>query len=656
MSVLPRALGARVMGFVAPSRYPRRLAMRVLALVSLLVVLSVPDSATSTFSAPNGQNGLDQFCQRLSDAAQNPSGRIAASSGAQLFCAAMGRHGVGGDRGQNSSQGGPTGQQPGANDSATPRNVDAANPREDITPALVQTYGQSEVSTAASGSYAVEAWNDATGFFSPCGSPMYKEELTGYGFSSDGGRSFTDLGGLPNDACASGFRYFGDPSVETVQRGGQTYFYISSLYLNGTTGQSDIAMDACQVTGNGAAATLTCTSTPTIIAAGTAGDFLDKDFFSIDPQRARLYNSYTRFCGNLTCPYFQGQIELATCDISTPLQPVCFPGASQTPYLIVQPADANCEHEGAYPAVDVASGDVYVAWEFNWATNLGPPFGPPQCQGVPTQNRVAYVPFACLTLTPVSPCATAPRQQAVPIVSLDAAFVPGYNRTPTSTSAPLNDFPRIAVSDRYGTVSIVWNDARCHPWGDVLLQSFNLVTLTPVQAHPAPVNQGIENGANQDGATQSGNNDHNAGQCLALPRSSPEPAGQPTPYLALTSAWHILPALRQADHNGLLSVSYYQRPIPNTDTTDVYATLGINPRTGASPDMAGQAGQIVKVTSLPSAWSDVSSDIMPNFGDYTDNYVLQIPAPPYYNQTLYVAWSDGRLGLPQPFEARLDRQ
>src|SRR2546430_10132027 len=77
-------------------------------------------------------------------------------------------------------------------------NVNAANPAEDVSPAGVHAYGQSETSIASAGPYVVEAWNDSTGFFSPCPSPLHKEELTGVGFSADGGASFKDLGGLPN--------------------------------------------------------------------------------------------------------------------------------------------------------------------------------------------------------------------------------------------------------------------------------------------------------------------------------------------------------------------------------------------------------------------------------------------------------------------------
>ncbi len=181
------------------------------------------------------------------------------------------------------------------------------------------------------------------------------------------------------------------------------------------------------------------------------------------------------------------------------------------------------------------------------------------------------------------------------IVSIDLAFIPGYNRFPGS------DFPRIAVSDPSGTVTIVWNDARFHAMGDILLRSYNLVSLSAVQSKPVRIN--------------------------------PD-----------TGGLHFMPALRNAQASGLIDVSYFQRDIANTDSTNVDALIDLNPRTTGP-------GSRTRVTNVPSAWIDTSSDIIPNFGDYTDNYVQAISQAPYTNDTLYVAWSDGRLGVPQPFEA-----
>jgi hypothetical protein len=60
-----------------------------------------------------------------------------------------------------------------------------------------------------------------------------------------------------------------------------------------------------------------------------------------------------------------------------------------------------------------------------------------------------------------------------------------------------------------------------------------------------------------------------------------------------------------------------------------------------------------RITSVASNWDNSTSDITPNFGDYTDNNIVTTGTWPYVGSTLYVAWSDGRLGVPQPFEAHL---
>ena len=548
-------------------------------------------------SAPLAANASTDFCTRLGHS-------IEASAGAHMYCDVKTGQKPASARLKQSAR---TPQIKAENNQQEPAgsfgsNVNAGNPREDQTPSGLQSYGQSEVSIAATGRYVVEAWNDATAFFSPCPSDQYKEELTGLGFSSDGGQSFRDLGGLPND-CTVG-QYFGDPSVETWQSGGVAYFYISSLYAR-RDGTSQIAMDACRATGTGAAAHLDCVG-PFAIATGLFDisdptniriDFLDKDFLSIDPQRARLYADYTRFGSSSAT--FNGQVELAACDISSPMAPRCSPGDSTAPYFVVAPS-AACENEGAYPAVHLKTGDVYVAWEYNWATAVF--VSNPDCQtpAQHVQNKVAHAPFACLTPPPsVSPCPGPDRTQAVDIISMQAAFVPGYNRF------PMNDFPRIAVSDPAGTVSIVWNDARRVPTGDILLQSFALGTLSPSTSNPIRLN------------------------------SDPN------------FKWKFLPALRNADANGKLNVSWYDRRGLPGALTDVWAALAVDPLTHGAPDN-------VKVTTEPTDWNAVSSDIIPNFGDYTDNYVIAIANSPYVNHALFVAWADGRMGLPQPFAARLN--
>jgi hypothetical protein len=181
---------------------------------------------------------------------------------------------------------------------------------------------------------------------------------------------------------------------------------------------------------------------------------------------------------------------------------------------------------------------------------------------------------------------------------LDSAFIPGYSRF------PMNDFPRLAVSSRRGTVSMVWNDARKHPNGDIMMQSFRLGTLARVQRAPTVLDR---------------------------------PHG---------SGFTIMPALRVANRNGLLDVAWYSRASTGTTVTSVKAATGVNPATIRTP-------RNITITNRASNWLINNSDISPNFGDYIDAVLSVTGRPPFVGRTLYVAWSDGRSGVPQPFEAHI---
>jgi hypothetical protein len=251
--------------------------------------------------------------------------------------------------------------------------------------------------------------------------------------------------------------------------------------------------------------------------------------------------------------------------------------------LTLAPGNPNCENEGSYPGVNVNNGDLYAAYEFNWATNVFIA----ACFNTQTQDVMVRVPFSCLVLKTTSPCSGPSNRASEPVTSLDAAFIPGYNRFPA------NDFPRVAVDPAFGTVSMVWNDARLHPLGDILLQSFGLGSLAPVQSAPVVLNSD-------------------------------------------SGGLHFLPALRNVSATGKLVVSWYDRTSPDTAVTSVQSAFGINPRLVSTPPNRS-------VTSVASDWDNTSSDIVPNFGDYTDNYIA--------GGRVFAAWSDNRIGEPQPFEA-----
>ncbi|HEY6412307.1 MAG TPA: hypothetical protein VIX42_01385 [Edaphobacter sp.] len=573
------------------STFARRFSLFLSGAMALLIVTLIPVTANAQMKAAMG-NGTP-FCKNLYNPSLNPTGKIHASQGAQMYCFGS-QLAFAGNRSRILAS-------PSLSASTSKiQNVDAADPSEDISPNGTQAYGQSETSIAAADQYVVEAWNDSTGFFAPCPSPKSKEELTGFGFSNNKGATFTDLGGLPNANCATSL-YEGDASVETWEFQGQRYFYISSLFAT-ATGGLEIAVTACQVIGSGASATLEC-GQPTVVATAPNGpggfSSLDKDFATIDPLRGRLYISYSDFSDFTT----SGSIALAACDLTNnPLQPVCSNGATNGPiYLVVAPPDPNfCENEGAYPAVDVKTGDVYVAYEHNWPSVFA--FG--ACATDPAKEVVTRIPHSCLTLPGPSTCHGSFSSTAQLITSMSAAFIPGYSRF------PMNDFPRIAVSPAHGTVSIVWNDARYKPSGDILLQSWSVghAFPNPVQSKPVVV----------DNAKTAG------------------------------KGWQFLPATRNTDDDGNLYISWYGRSTPTTAITNLYEAVGVNPLTTTTPSN-------IKITNVASDWSAVSSDINPNFGDYTDNYVGAVGSTgvPFTGEVDYAAWSDGRLGDPQPFEAHI---
>jgi hypothetical protein len=215
----------------------------------------------------------------------------------------------------------------------------------------------------------------------------------------------------------------------------------------------------------------------------------------------------------------------------------------------------------------------------------------------PTLVVVTDVPFSCLPdpVSGVSPCAGGSfNQNANVIVSVDATPPPGYNRTYFP-----NDYPRIAVSEPYNTVSLVWNDARNTPLGDILLQSYDLEYLNNIQGSPVRLN------------TDDSFED-----------------------------MHFMPGLKNTSSDGLINVTWYDRRGSNAGTgkTDVYGALNVKPTTASTP------GSNLRITNESTDWLATYSVIVPNFGDYTDNFVSA-------NNTLFVAWSDGRSGVPQPYEA-----
>jgi hypothetical protein len=71
---------------------------------------------------------------------------------------------------------------------------------------------------------------------------------------------------------------------------------------------------------------------------------------------------------------------------------------------------------------------------------------------------------------------------------------------------------------------------------------------------------------------------------------------------------------------------------PDSTKTDYFGE--IRPSSGVS-------ATDFRITTGATDWLGTSSLIIPNFGDYTDNIST--------GTKTYFTWSDGRIGVPQPF-------
>jgi len=136
---------------------------------------------------------------------------------------------------------------------------------------------QSENSLAAHGRFLATGWNDSF-------DPRTPRSFSGYGYSSDGGRTWHDGGILP--AAGADDQFFGDPSL-TVDADGN--FYYASLYVipsitfGVSVSHGRFVKDALVF------------DRPVLAGLPGAHDSFDKEWITVDPEDGTLDVSYTRF-------------------------------------------------------------------------------------------------------------------------------------------------------------------------------------------------------------------------------------------------------------------------------------------------------------------------------------------------------------------------
>src|SRR5947209_6377566 len=455
--------------------------------------------------------------------------------------------------------------------------------------------GQAETAIAASGSLVMAAWNDATGFVVQP-STLGRASVTGVSLSTDSGNSFVDLRGLHNGNTL--MVWSGDPGVKPIDA---RHFIISSLYLPSRVSclvpgsrTFAIAVSVAIVAENGSV-----TFTLPIIAASGGNPCTTPppvDLAMLDkPWISYDANSRTLVLSYtrffLRPPFFgTGQIEMVRA--SVPEDPAALTDSAFSTPILIRPEEQGVNNQGSY-LVAAPGGDAYLAWERNEVSNLsnGDPFVYIRAAVVPAG---ATAPSVGGTESPrVVTLDQAHSNGIGGVKSLNSVTIPGYNR------GRGNDFPRIAFRPatnlwQSDEVIVVWNDASLHPLGDIFLRALSptLDFLTPIQK------------VNDDDSF----------------------------------ALHLLPAVSILE-DGSISTSWYDRRLggANSTRTDYFGEIRAT---------ADQDAPDFRISSDSTDWLATGSVITPNFGDYTDNFSQA--------GTTFYLWTDGRIGIPQPFADNSD--
>lgn len=496
--------------------------------------------------------------------------------------------------------------------------------------------GRSETTIAATddGQLLISGFNDAQGFCGPLfGLPCTPQTpfngLSGFSFSTDAGKTWTD-GGAP--FIENHIFTRGDPWMD---RGGfdNGTFYYANLAIRDDDGESlgvsvhrghfsggsfaweDVtsfnapnAANLCQIFGQPAGTLAPC-------------DFYDKEAIASSKDgTGAAYVSLTNFrerCGFAQFGF--GQVEVwRTHDAGATWQGPVIAGPDAT--FITDPTNPACGSTGvlqqsSVPAVG-PNGEVYVVWSF----------GPTFTNTTSTNAEIRFARSLDGGVTfgaPVTVSAINSFRQDSPV---------GYNRD------RMNDHPRIAVATTgrdKGRIYVSFYSAVAP------------VTAGPVTPCPAPFtgfcreqrltsSQVFVTHSDDRGATW----------------STPVPVAPAPPATGLKRWWPVV----TIEPGGVVDVVYYEsnetptasNPLCNVRFSATLRRLGpanslVDTWWSRSTDGGATFGTPIQLTTATSNWCTTVSNIVPNFGDY-------IGSAPGGNRVLPV-WADGRNGVPDVFFA-----
>ncbi len=197
--------------------------------------------------------------------------------------------------------------------------------------AAYSSIGQAEQMIAAQGSNILVAWNDGLGF-----ATATTTSTQGYGYSVDGGVTYTDGGSPPVPA---GWRWASDPLVTVNEKTGDFWF---CAMVDDNSTRNGIALVKARFN-----ADTVQWSTPALVRLGNNASVLfDKPWLAADSLSGRLYLSYTVFSVAADTIVFQrSSVGGTTWD---------------SPQRLSASAEAGYV-QGSRPVVG-PNGEVYVTW------------------------------------------------------------------------------------------------------------------------------------------------------------------------------------------------------------------------------------------------------------------------------------------------------
>jgi hypothetical protein len=451
------------------------------------------------------------------------------------------------------------------------------------------------------GKRMVAGWNDSYGFYNNT------KGLSGFGYSTNGGSTWIDGGGLPPlvpSGAPAGTpgsdAYFGDPVI--VVHHGTGNFYYASIYLS-AAGYFTLSVNrghfqTAPPQGVESVSNTRCANDPTqneipdppanqkeriiwdppveavpppFLGAGNL-DFLDKEWLYVDQSTGELYLTYTRFAD----------------DGSTPIELVrsMDQGQTWTPPSVIVPNEAFDFNQATQPFT-TPTGRVIVTWiRRRFATT--PPFAE-------TENAIeyAYSDDDGVTFT---------TEKLVAIVNPQGEPL-GYNRG----RATILNAPYLFV-DRGADDGVNTPAEMARPgFGNVYITYFNGKTLPPASTFDKAADILLSTSTNN-------------GTSFGPPVKVNDDG---------TNTSHVFPSV-QANKLGDVYVAWVdRRQDPANVFNDVYAAV--------SKDQAASFGHNKVQTKVSTSWF-VRADARPNFGDYNSSELLG------FNQFVTI-WADGRFPL-----------